>query len=250
MNLLQPILMGSIIAVCFPVGAWLALKAPFNHNRIAAVMALGAGLLIAALSLDLISAALDELAVLEAMPVMAAAAALFSGANLWLANRGARDRKRCGGCVQQPGEDDKQGSGQAIALGTVMDALPEALVLGVVLSEGRNALALVAALALGNVAQSLSSTAGLKDAGRSLRFIMTLWVIVAIAVLATTVLSFSILGMANFAFAPWVEAFAAGILIAMVAEAMLPEASHHNARLSGLYTATGFGIFVVLRAVL
>ena len=207
-------------------------------------------MLIAALSIDLVSEALESLTTVHTVLTVGIAAGLFSGVNYLLSKRGARHRKRCGDCVKQPTEAEKPESGQAIAIGTVMDAMPEALVLGVVLSEGHNALALVAVLALGNIAQSLSSTAGLADAGRSYRFIALLWGAVAIAVVTTTLLSFHLLGMVDIEIKPWVEAFAAGILLAMVAETMLPEASHKSPSLSGLQTAVGFCVFVGLMATL
>ena len=127
-----------------------------------------------------------------------------------------------------------------------MDALPEAVVLGVTLAADGPVVALVVALAIGNVAQSMSSTAGLTHAGRSPAFIYGLWLSVAAVVLALTVAAATIMVDGSADVRPWIEAFAAGILLAMVAEAMLPEAFHKSPRLSGLEAALGFGGFALL----
>src|SRR5687768_13349373 len=116
------------------VGAILGLFAHLRHRAIAAVMSLGAGLMLSA--------------------------AMFSLANAALV--GAQDRKRCGECKPQPSEADAPGSGASIALGTALDAVPEALVLGVTLRAGGPDLALVLALALANAPEAVSGTAGMR----------------------------------------------------------------------------------------
>jgi hypothetical protein len=64
-----------------------------------------------------------------------AGAATFSIASAALVT--ATDRKRCGECKPQPSEADAPGSGTSIALGTALDAVPEALILGVTLRAAR-----------------------------------------------------------------------------------------------------------------
>lgn len=240
------LLNGAIIAACFPIGAALLRVLPLNHRRIAAIMSLGAGLLLGAIGLELFGKASDGLGVAPAIGVFLLAAALFSGVNAVLSGKGAKHRKRCGECVSQPSESEHQGSGKAIAIGTVMDALPEAIVLGVTIAAGGPVAALVAALAFGNLAQSMSSSAGLKDAGRPPKFIFGLWASVALLVLALTVGSALILGGMGEELLPYIEAFSAGILLAMIAEAMLPEAFHKGPRLSGFEAAAGFAAFALL----
>ena len=79
----------------------------------------------------------------------------------------AKDHKRCGECKPQPSETEAPGSGTSIALGTALDAVPEALVLGVTLRVGGPDLALVVALSLANVPKAVSGTAGMRLASRS-----------------------------------------------------------------------------------
>lgn len=244
------LLYGCIIAVCFPLGALLTVKIEPSHRAIAAFMSLGAGLLLAASTIDLTLASLDHAGPTVTVAMILGAAATFSTANWMLSKGGGGSRKRCGACVAQPSEEDQPGSGNAIALGTVLDALPEALVLGVVLNGSGNAIALTVALALGNVAQAISSTTGLRHAGRSRRFVATLWIGLALVVVATTMASFVLLGGVGDSVRPWIEAFAAGILIAMICEAMLPEAFHEDPSFRGLVAAVGVCVFVLLHDLL
>lgn len=242
----EALVAGLAIALCFPLGSWLALNLDLNHRIVAVVMMLGAGLLIGALSLELVVEAMEDLGVARVVAVMLLAAGLFSGANAWLAARGAKHRNRCGECISQKSEEEHPSSGQAIALGTVMDALPEAIVVGVVVGSGGAVAPLATAIGCGNIAESLSSSAGMRDAGRSRRYIFGLWWIVAMLVVILAVLGAMLMEGFGSTAEPWIEAFAAGVLLAMVAEAMLPEAVHESPKLSGLLAALGFGGYMLL----
>ena len=237
---------GTAIAVWFPLGALLATKVHLSHGVIAASMSLGAGLLLAAACIDLTSAALEGAGAIGGVAVILLGASVFSVINWRVSQGGAANRKRCGGCVAQATEDETPGSGRAIAIGTVLDAIPEALVLGVVLSASGQAIALVVALALGNLAQAISSTTGLIHAGRSTAFVTKLWCGLAVLVIATTLASATAFGAAGDTVRPWIEAFAAGILIAMTCEAMLPEAFHKNPSFRGIQAAAGVCAFALL----
>lgn len=222
----------------------------FEHRTVAAVMSLGGGLLIGAVTIDLYVKASDGIGPTWTILILLVTAVLFSGVNYLVSKRGARHRKRCADCVPQPDEDDEPGSGRAIAIGTVMDALPEALVLGVTLAAGGSGYAIAMALGFGNISQALSSTSGLNAAKRSKKFIFILWGSVAASVVVVSVASAVILGSKGEAVLPWVEAGAAGVLLAMVTEAMLPEAFHKSPSFSGLLAAVGFCGFVSIAALL
>src|SRR5688500_10987064 len=116
------------------VGAILGLITHLRHRAIAAFMSLGAGVLLSAASFKIASEALLLAGMGLTTGGMIAGAATFSIANAALVN--ARDRKRCGECKPQPSEAEAPGSGTSIALGTALDAVPEALVLGVTLRAG------------------------------------------------------------------------------------------------------------------
>ena len=103
-------------------------------------------------------------------------ALLFSMINVWLARAGAKNRKRCGECLPQENERDTPGSGRAIAIGTIIDALPEGLVLGIAVAQSAApTIPVVAGFFLANVPESLSGSAGMYLAGRAKRYILSVW---------------------------------------------------------------------------
>jgi ZIP family zinc transporter len=173
---------------------------------------------------------------------------VFSAGNAFLTPFGAAHRKRCGDCIQQPTESQQPGSGVAISLGNALDAAPEALVLGIALRGPVVPLPLVIAFSLGNLPVALSSTAGMRAAGRSNLYIFLLWS--AIAVGAALAIAAGYVGFASLsqAWPPRLQAFGAGALLAMTAEAMIPEAFHNSPRFSGLLVAFGFGLLLLVDA--
>jgi ZIP family zinc transporter len=228
-------------------GAAVGVFAPFRHRGVARVMAVGAGILIAAASLDLIGSAVTTAGPLSAGLALLLGAGLFSGANALLATKDAMHRKRCGECVPQPSEKIAPGSGMAIALGTLIDGVPEAIVLGLETTRmTAPGLGLVAALAIGNFAEALSSASGMQAAGRSKRYIFGLWSLVAFAVTCIAGVSALFAGLASHAVVSLCNAFAAGALLAMVVETMIPEAAADVPPLNGLLAVSGFLALLLL----
>ena len=226
------------------VGAILGLTSNLGHRSIAAFMSLGAGVLLSAASFKVASEAL----VLAGAPLtiigMLAGGATFSIANAALAS--SWDRKRCGECKPQASEAERPGSGSSIALGTSLDALPEALVLGVSLRAGGADLALVAALALANVPEALAGTAGMRRASRSSAYVLGLWGCAAVSTAVATAFAFYFVSDLGPHATAILKAYGAGALIAMTAETMIPEAFHDGPRYSGVLAAAGFAALILL----
>ena len=225
-------------------GVLLGLTANLGHRAIAALMSLGAGVLLSAASLKVASEALILAGATLTIAGMIAGAATFSFANAALAT--AKHRKRCGECKPQPSEAEEPGSGNAITLGTTLDAVPEALLLGVTLRAGGPDLALVAALALANVPEALAGTAGMRRASRSSAYVLGLWGCTALATAGTTALAFHFVGDLGAYATAVLKAYGAGALIAMTAETMIPEAFHNGPRYSGILAAAGFAALILL----
>lgn len=226
------------------IGALLGLVAKLRHRTIAAIMSMGAGLLLALASVDVATEARRVIGPTSTIAAVLVGAATFSLANA--AITGARNRTRCGECEPQPSEADSPGSGMSIALGTMLDAVPEGLILGVTLRSGGPDVVLIVALAFANLPEALSGTAGMRLASRSITYVLGLWGGVALGTATLTALGFAFLGNVAHDKTTMLEAFGAGALIAVAAETMIPEAFHKGPRYSGLLAAVGFSALTVL----
>jgi ZIP family zinc transporter len=239
---------GAVSSVGLLVGAIAGLFSRMPHRAIAMAMSVGAGLLLAGVSLKVAADAIRIAGPVTAALLLLLGAAAFSASNALLARYGAAHRKRCGECIQQPRESQQPGSGVAIALGNALDGLPEALVLGIALRDRIVPVALVIAFSAGNLPEALSSAAGMRAAGRSYAYILLLWSAIAIGAAAAIAAGYVGFGWLDRAWPPRLQAFGAGALLAMTAETMIPEAFHNSPRFSGLLAAFGFGLLLLVDA--
>jgi zinc transporter, ZIP family len=237
---------GLLVSLGLLAGAVAGLYAPLRHRGITSVMAAGAGILIAAASLDLIVSAARSAGALQVGFALMSGAVAFSAANALLA-RQAKHRKRCGECMPQPSETSMPGSGLAIAIGTLMDAIPEAVVLGLETTRmSAPGMGLIAAFALGNFAEAVSSSSGMELAGRSKRYIFGLWALATLLVTALAGASAALVAVAPAGMVGLCNAFAAGALLAMVVETMIPEAAADSAPFNGVLAVLGFLALLLL----
>src|SRR5687767_6523104 len=118
--------LGAVSSVGLLVGAITGSFSRLRHRSIAMAMSIGAGLLLAGVSLKIAADAIRVAGPMAAALSLLLGAAAFSTSNALLARFGAAHRKRCGECIQQPAETQRPGSGVAIALGNALDAVPEA----------------------------------------------------------------------------------------------------------------------------
>ena len=242
------LMLGGMSSAGLLVGAVAGLIFRVPHRRVAMAMSVGAGLLLAGVSLKLAADAIRIAGPVAAAASLLLGAAMFSASNAVLARFGAAHRKRCGDCIQQPSESQQPGSGAAIALGNALDAVPEAMVLGVALRDPVLPLGLLMAVSVGNLPLALSSTAGMRAAGRRTPHIVVLWSAIAIGAAAAIAGGYLGFGSLSEAWPPRLQAFGAGALLAMTAETMIPEAFHNSPRFSGLLAAIGFGILLLVDA--
>lgn len=232
---------GVLAASGLLIGAFVASFGRLSHRVIASTMGFGGGVLIAVLSINLMGSAFQEGGATAATLGFLFGATIFCTINWLLARHGARHRNRCGECVEQPSEVDHRGSGMAIALGSVIDSVPESLVIGLSMARGDNiGVGLIVGFFLANVPQGLSSATGMKRAGRSTRYICTLWAGVLLISGVAASAGYVLLDSAVPALPATIIAFAAGGVLAMLAESMIPEAFADAQPFIGLITGTGF----------
>lgn len=239
---------GAVASAGLVIGAAGGVMSRWSHQKIALSMSVGAGLLLAAASLELAAEATRRAGPVPAVVVLLFGAVVTSGANALLAGLGAANRKRCGECTAQPSETQQPGSGAAIALGTALDAVPEALVLGLALHQGAVPMGLVIAIAVSNVPEAFSGAAGMRSAARSYRYVISLWSSIAIGTTIATAIGYAAVGSLGPAWPPHLQAFGAGALLAMTAETMIPEAFHNSPRFSGFVAAVGFCVLLLVGA--
>ena len=240
--------LGAVPSVGLLVGAIAGSFSRVPHHAIAMAMSVGAGLLLAGVSLKVAADAIRIAGPMAAALSLLLGAAVFSASNALLARFGAAHRKRCGDCIQQPAESQQPGSGVAIALGNALDAVPDAIVLRIAPQDRIVPLELVFAFSVSNLPVALSSTAGMRAAGRSYPYIFLLWSAIAIGAAVAIVAGYVGFGSLSQAWPPRLQAFGAGALLAMTAETMIPEAFHNSPRFSGLLATFGFGLLLLVDA--
>ena len=234
--MLEAAIWGLVTAGSLWVGAALAAFGRLSPRAIGLAMAFGAGALIAAVAYELVIDAFATSAAHAAIGFASGALAFYAG-DWYLARHGAEGRK------SMTGESQLAGSASAIVLGTVLDGLPESFVLGSSLAEGGAVpIAVVVGVFASNVPEALSGSAGLAQAGWSRLRIFSMWSKVVAASVAATVLGWYVVDEIPAADGAFVTAFAAGALLVMLSDTLIPEAFELGGREAGLVTALGFAV--------
>lgn len=227
------------------VGAAIAYVLRVPTRLIAAVMAFGSGVLISALAFDLMDEAYKRGGFDSTAIGFVGGAAIYTAANWFLSRRGAKHRKRSGN--QQPSEDENEGSGLAIAVGALLDGIPESIVIGLTMLHG-GAVSAVAVIAIfiSNIPEGLSSAAGMKKAGRSALYIFGVWGAIALLSGLASLIGYAVFGNFSNDVVAATTATAAGAMLAMLADTMIPEAFEEAHDFAGLITVIGFLVAFIL----
>lgn len=216
------------------LGAAVALVRPIPTRAIGLVMSFGSGVLISAVAFELTEKAFDSAGATEVVVGLLGGALTFYVGDLVIDRRGGRDRKRSDG--RQAG-----GPAAALVLGALLDGIPESVAIGASLVGGGSVgVAVVAAVFLSNIPEGLSATTGLRKAGRSVRWVLGLWGAVVVASTIAAAVGFAALGGASPGAVAVIDAFAAGAILTMLADTMMPEAFESGGDSAGVVTTLGF----------
>lgn len=221
------------------LGALAGLAFDARPRLIALVMGFGSGVLISAVAFELTEEAFSASGPREVSLGLAAGAVTFFVGDWFIDRAGGEHRKRSGGQQQE-------GTAGAIVLGALLDGIPESAVIGISLVGGGAVSApMVAAVFLSNIPESMSAATGLRKAGHRPRWILGLWTAVALTSALAAVGGYALLGSAGSS-AALIQAFAAGAILTMLADTMLPEAYEGGGAVVGLITVLGFALAFLL----
>ena len=226
---------GLFAASSLVIGALIALRVPIGSRTIGLVLGFGAGVLISAVAFDLVEEAvgLEPAGWAAAIGIFAGCGTFFGGD--WLIDRmGGQHRKDMHGAQEE-------GSPLAIVLGTVLDGIPESMVIGLTIYEGgKVGAAYLTAVFISNLPESLASTAGLVASGWKTMRILVMWTAIALISGIASLAGYGLFQHSSPDTVAFVLAFAAGAILTMLADTMMPEAYENGGRLTGVATTLGF----------
>jgi ZIP family zinc transporter len=226
---------GALAASSLVIGAVVALVFRISLRTIGLIMGFGAGVLISAVAFDLVEEAVDTQTANWAVVVgiFAGCAVFFTGD--WLIDHlGGEDRKAAD-------RAEESGSALAIVLGTVLDGIPESMVIGLTIYKGGAVgAAYLTAVFISNLPESISSTAGLATSGWRSARILWMWIAIALVSGLASLAGYGLFQHSSPNVVAFVLAFAAGAILTMLADTMMPEAYEHGGKLVGVVTTIGF----------
>ncbi|GAB3642971.1 ZIP family metal transporter [Spirosoma arcticum] len=236
---LQAGLWGLLSGGALLIGAAIGYFVGVPQRLIAGIMAFGSGVLFSALSFELMDEAY-RVGGFDATAIgFLGGALVYTIANYFLSHRGAKHRKRSGG--QQSSESEQGGSGLAIAVGALLDGIPESIVIGLSLLGGKGvSLVAVIAVFLSNIPEGLSSASGMKKAGRSMGYVVGIWAGIALISGVASVVGYTVFRHYSNDVIAATTAVAAGAILAMLVDTMVPEAFDEAHEFTGLITVVGF----------
>jgi ZIP family zinc transporter len=231
---------GLIGASSLLLGAVLGLVVRLPTRVIGLILGFGAGTLISAVAFELTEEAF-RLGGADTVTFGLAAGAFTYFAGDWLiARRGAKPR-------MSPMGEQRETTSTALLLGAVLDGIPESAVIGITLLEGGEVgVAVLLAVFISNLPEALSSSTGMRQAGHPASRIMLTWgLVVAVSAIAAA-LGYGLLDGASSDAVGWIQAFAGGAVLTMLADTMMPEAFNRGGRAVGLFTVLGFALAYLL----
>jgi zinc transporter, ZIP family len=216
------------------LGTFVALSGRLGGRQLALLIGFGSGALISAVAYDLFAEAVDASVTGWSVGVgfVAGATTYFVGDELIARIPGANG--------------DGDGGGMPILLGAVLDGIPESIVLGLTLVSGGISVAVLAAIFVSNVPESVAASTRMLSSGRRPQWVVGIWVLVAFASAAAAAIGYGLLHDASGDVIAFFDAFAAGAILTLLADDLLPEAHAESNRLVGLAMAGGFAVAATL----
>jgi zinc transporter, ZIP family len=234
---------GALAASSLLIGALLGEARSWSPRFIGLVLGFGAGAMISAVSFELAQDGV-EIGGGGSVAIGLAVGALTYYVGDGLVEGGGRR----GGAVERRKQSSDPGG--ALALGAFLDGVPEQLVLGIGLATGEGvSVGLLAAIFVSNLPEAIGASTGMRAAGRSRQTVVRLWLAVTVILTIATVAGYGIADNASNELLGGINGFAAGALIVMLVDSMIPEATRQAGRTTGLVTTLGFALATGLSGV-
>jgi len=230
----QVILYGVASGFSLLIGAGIALYFSFSQKTIARFMAFGSGVLICALTFGLMEEAFG-LGGFDATIIgfLLGGLTFILGDYIILRLGGRHKRNRP--------EKKTELNGQAIVLGALLDGVPESAALGIALFAGKGlGFLMLIAIFLSNLPEGISSVPGLLREKFTKKFVLNMWFIASAVLSLVVIASYFFLREIDPNSLGIIEAFAAGAILAMLADTMMPEAYEEGGMTIGIITVLGF----------
>lgn len=234
-------LWGFIAASSLILGGLLTFWFKIGDRLLGLIMAFGAGVLISAVAFEITPEAIEHAAGSghAAFGLFAGAITFFIG-DLLIGKMGGHGRKKIGASHSSE-------LGLPIVLGIVLDGIPESIVIGLSLLNGATVgLSLLVAVFLSNLPETIAATTGLVSGGWSKLRVMGLWIMVALVCGLAALAGYVLFENAPLTSIAFIQTFACGAILVMLADTMMPEAFHHGGKLAGIITVLGFGLAVYI----
>ena len=224
---------GAVAAVSLVLGAVLALVRDWRAGVVGGVLAFGAGALISSVAFELAQEGLRT-----GGPVPVAIGLAVGALAFYVADRAV---SRIGG---------RSGGGAAgvpLALGALLDGIPEQAVLGIGLAAGTGvSVALLVAVFVSNLPEAIGSASDMHRSGKPAKVVVGLWAAVSAVCALATLGGYAVARVAGDRFTAGIEGFAAGALLVMLVDSMVPEAKRKAGDRAGLVTVLGFAVAAAL----
>jgi ZIP family zinc transporter len=234
---------GALAASSLVLGAVLAFVRRWPDRQVGLVLAFGAGALISAVSFELAAEGLRVGSFGATAVGLGAGALTYYGLDGTIARRFSSGRGRAG---RGSGSDP----GTALALGAFLDGIPEQLVLGIGLAAGEGVgVGLLVAIFVSNLPEAIGSASEMRESGTERGKVLRLWGVVAAICTLASVVGYAIADAASGELRAGIDGFAAGALLVMLIDSMIPEATRESGRVAGLVTTLGFAVATALSSV-
>jgi zinc transporter, ZIP family len=234
---------GLLAASSLLIGGLLVLRVRIGDRALGLIMAFGAGVLISAVAYELVDEAFTTGKGAGGVASgLAAGALVFFVGDTIIDHMGGAGRKSMAG-------GHEAGTALAIVLGIVLDGIPESVVIGLTLLQGGSVgAAMLVAVFLSNLPEAIAATTGLRLSGWRTRDVIGLWLVVMLVSGLASLAGYGLFDSASPSVVAFVLSFAAGAILTMLADTMMPEAFERGGKLVGLATTLGFGLAFAVSA--